>query len=115
MEQLNKVELRGVVGSVRVHPFEETRMARITLATNYAYKDRNGTAVIDTSWHNVIAWEDRAVPAFERIVKGTKLRVVGRIRYQKYTGADEEERTGTDIVAAFMEIIDDSEQLSYEM
>lgn len=115
MEQMNKVELRGVVGSVRVYTYEESRMARIGLATNYAFKDRNGTAVIDTSWHNVIAWEGRTVQDLGRIAKGTKLRVVGRIRYQKYTGVDGEERIGTDIVAANVEIIDDSEQLSYEM
>lgn len=115
MEQLNRVELRGVVGSIRVHPYEESKMARIGLATNYAYKDRNGTAVIDTSWHNVIAWEGRCAEDLEKIGKGTKLRVVGRIRYQKYTGVDGEERIGTDIVAAHVEIIDDSEQLSYEM
>lgn len=115
MEQMNKVELRGVVGSVRVYTYEESRMARIGLATNYAFKDRNGTAVIDTSWHNVIAWEGRTLQDLDRIAKGTKLRVVGRIRYQKYTGVDGEERIGTDIVAANVEIIDDSEQLSYEM
>ena len=115
MEQMNKVELRGVVGSVRVYTYEESRMARIGLATNYAFKDRNGTAVIDTSWHNVIAWEGRTLQDLDRLAKGTKLRVVGRIRYQKYTGVDGEERIGTDIVAANVEIIDDSEQLSYEM
>ena len=115
MEQLNRVELRGVVGNVRVYPFEESRMARIGLATNYAFKDRSGMAVIDTSWHNVIAWEGRTVQELDRIGKGTKLRVVGRIRYQKYTGVDGEERIGTDIVASLIEIIEESEQLSYEM
>ena len=115
MEQLNKVELRGVVGSVRVYTYEENRMARIGLATNYAFKDRSGAAIIDTSWHNVIAWEGRNIRDLDRIEKGTKLRVLGRIRYQKYTGTDGEDRIGTDIVASRLEIIDDPEQMSYEM
>ena len=49
MEQLNRIELRGTVGSVRLQTFSENVMARITVATNYAYKDREGAAVIDTS------------------------------------------------------------------
>ena len=55
MEQLNRIELKGIVGNVRIQTFDESRMARIGLATNYAYKDRDGAAVIDTSWHNIIA------------------------------------------------------------
>jgi single-strand DNA-binding protein len=115
MEQLNKVELRGIVGNVRIQTFDENRMARIGLATNYAYKDRDGTAVIDTSWHNVIAWEGRNIQDLGKIGKGTKLRVLGRIRYQNYTGLDGVDRTGTDIVANTIQIIDDPTQMSYEM
>lgn len=115
MEQLNKVELRGIVGSVRIQTFDDNRMARIGLATNFAYKDREGTAVIDTSWHNVIAWEGRNIQNLEKIEKGTKLRVIGRIRYQNYTGLDGVDRTGTDILANQIQIIEDPSQMSYEM
>ena len=115
MEQLNKVELKGIVGSVRIQTYEESRMARIGLATNYAYKDREGTAVIDTSWHNVIAWEGRNIQGLEKIGKGTKLHVIGRLRYQNYTGVDGIDRVGTDILANQVQIIDDPSQMSYEM
>lgn len=115
MEQLNKVELRGVVGSVRIQTFAQSRMARIGLATNYAYKDREGGAVIDTSWHNVIAWEGRNIQELEKIGKGTKLHVFGRIRYQTYTGTDGVDRTSTDIVANRILFIDDPEPMAYEM
>jgi single-strand DNA-binding protein len=115
MEQLNKVELKGVVGNVRIQTYDENRMARIGLATNYAYKDREGTAVIDTSWHNVIAWEGRNIQGLEKIGKGTKLHVIGRIRYQNYTGVDGIDRVGTDILANQIQIIDDPSQMSYEM
>ena len=115
MEQLNKVELKGVVGNVRIQTYDENRMARIGLATNYAYKDREGTAVIDTSWHNVIAWEGRNIQGLEKIGKGTKLHVIGRLRYQNYTGVDGIDRVGTDILANQIQIIDDPSQMSYEM
>ena len=115
MEQLNKVELKGVVGNVRIQTYDENRMARIGLATNYAYKDREGTAVIDTSWHNVIAWEGRNIQGLEKIGKGTRLHVIGRIRYQNFTGVDGIDRVGTDILANQIQIIDDPSQMSYEM
>lgn len=115
MEQLNRVELQGIVGSIRIQSFDENKMARIGLATNYAYKDREGAAVIDTSWHNVIAWEGRNIQGLDKIGKGTKLHVFGRIRYQNYTGVDGVDRTGTDILANQIQIIDDPSQMSYEM
>ena len=115
MEQLNRIELRGVVGGIRMQNFDGNRMARINLATNYAYKDREGTAVIDTSWHSISAWEGRNIHNLEQINKGTKLHVTGRIRYQKYTGTDGVDRIATDILANRVEIIDDPEQMSYEM
>jgi single-strand DNA-binding protein len=115
MEQLNKVELKGIVGNVRIQTYDENRMARIGLATNYAYKDKEGTAVIDTSWHNVIAWEGRNIQGLEKIGKGTKLHVIGRLRYQNYTGVDGIDRVGTDILANQVQIIDDPSQMSYEM
>ena len=115
MEQLNRIELRGVVGSVRLQNYSENKMARITLATNYAYKDREGSAVIDTSWHNVVAWENKNIKDVDKIERGTKLYVQGRIRYQKYTGSDGVERVLTEVMASRMVILDDPEPMQYEM
>lgn len=105
MEQLNRVELRGIVGRVLVQEYGDAKMARIGLVTNYAYKDREGAAVIDTSWHNVIAWEGRNIQNVDMIEKGTKLRVIGRIRYQKYTDREGVYREAVDIIASEVEII----------
>lgn len=115
MEQLNKVELRGVVGSVRIQSYDENKMARISLATNLAYKDRDGTAVIDTSWHHIVAWEGRNIQHLEKIGKGTRLLVQGRIRYQNYTGVDGVDRVATDILASKLTVLSDDEPMQYEM
>ena len=115
MEQLNKVELRGVVGSVRIQTYDENKMARISLATNFAYKDRDGTAVIDTSWHHIVAWEGRNIQHLEKIGKGTRLHVLGRVRYQNYTGVDGVDRVATDILACRVTVLDDEEPMQYEM
>ena len=105
MEQLNRVELRGIVGNVRVQQYGDDKMARISLATNYGYKGTDGRPVIETTWHNVIAWEGRNIQDVDMIEKGTKLHVIGRIRYQKYTDSEGVDRVAVDIIASEVEII----------
>lgn len=114
MEQLNRVELRGIVGSIRMLT-SDTPMARISLVTNYAYKDRDGNAVIDTAWHTIIAWQGRQTQALSKIEKGARLYVEGRIRYQRYTTPDGQERQNTEIVANAIQIIEDKGPFQCEM
>ena len=115
MEQLNRVEIRGYVGSVTLHHGPDWEMARFTVATSSAYRDREGTAVIDTTWHNVIAWDGKGVPELRKIQKGSKIHVVGRLRNQKYMGSDGVERTSCDILASKANLIDSEEPLQQEM
>lgn len=99
MEQLNKVELRGTIGSVSSFNFNEnSRMARFSLATAYAYKMKDGTPVIETTWHNISVWEGRAIQDLSALAVGTCVHVFGRIRQNDYTAPD-----GT--VKRFMEIV----------
>lgn len=114
MQQLNRVELIGLVGSVSVQEFSGAKQARFSLATNYAYKDHEGSCVIDTSWHNVIAWEGRNMPDLLMIHKGSRLHVLGRIRYQKYVDVNGIDRTSTEILANKIEVLDDNEPITYQ-
>ena len=99
MEQLNRVELRGTVGSVYVKDFGNTRCVNFSVATNYCFKDREGCPVIETTWHRVIAWENRDTADAFKIKKGDSAHVLGRLRIQRYTGADGVERQAVEIVA----------------
>ncbi len=115
MEQLNRIEIRGMIGNLKLQTFSETVIARITIATNYAYKDKTGAAVIETSWHNIMAREGKYIKDLEKLQKGDKVYIQGRLRYQKVTGNDGVERMYTDIVASRLVVIDDPEPMSYEM
>lgn len=115
MEQLNKIELRGMVGNVKIQTFNDNKMLKMTLATSYAYRDKEGTPVIDTSWHNIVAWEGKNIQNLEQYQKGDKVYVCGRLRYQKYTGLDGVDRTSTDILAGRVMKIEDPEPLQNEM
>jgi len=85
--------------------YGDDKMARIALATNYGYKGTDGCPVLETTWHNVIAWEGRNIKDVDMIEKGTKLHVIGRIRYQNYTDADGVDRVATEIIASKVEIV----------
>ena len=99
MEQLNRVELRGTVGSVYVKDFGNTRCVNFSVATNYCFKDREGCPVIETTWHRVIAWENPDTADAFKMKKGDSAHVLGRLRIQRYTGADGVERQAAEIVA----------------
>ena len=103
------------MGNIRHMPTPERPMAVFTLATNKAYTGKNGEAVIETTWHDVVAFEGRNISKLSEITKGSKVYVSGRIRNQKYTGSDGIERSRDEVLAARLLKIDDSEPLSYEM
>ena len=42
MEQINKIELRGNVGNVKLQTVGNNENIRFSVATNYAYKDKEG-------------------------------------------------------------------------
>lgn len=107
MEQLNNVELRGNIGSVRIQNVGGRKVARMTIATNLAYRDSEGCAVIETTWHNVTAWESKGIQGLDKLGKGTKVEVVGRLRNPRYTSADGENCHSTEILANRLSIIEE--------
>jgi single-strand DNA-binding protein len=115
MEQINKIELRGLVGTVKLQVVGEKKVARFTVATSLAYNDKTGAAVIETQWHNVNAWEGKYINCLERLRKGDKVGLIGRLRYTKFTGSDGQEHNSTEILANRLIIIEDEDVLQCEM
>ena len=103
MEQLNRVELRGTVGSIYIKEFGNTRCVNFSVATNHCFKYREGCPVIETTWHRVIAWESQDTTDAFKLEKGSPVHVIGRIHVQRYTGADGVERQTVEIVAQRVE------------
>lgn len=115
MEQLNRIELRGNVGTIRLQTLAYNRIAaRFTVATNYAYKDKDGGAVIETTWHSVNAWQGKGIADLSRITKGSKVYVCGRLRSQKFVGEDQQERTVYEVIPSSLVLLDEKEQLQCE-
>ena len=93
----------------------DNRVYRFTLATSRAYKDKNGTAVIETTWHQVVDWENDNMPDLSQIEKGSKLYVSGRIRNQKYLNSEDVEKQVVEVVANRVVFVESQEPLAYEM
>ena len=107
MEQLNKVELRGILGVIRVQNVGEKRIATMSVATNYCYKGGDGCPVIETTWHIVTAWEGSNCRDLDLLQKGDKVCVIGRLRRRKYTDAAGIEHSQMEVVASNLERIEE--------
>ena len=107
MEQLNRIELRGVVGMVRWGSAGERKVANFSLATSRAYNKKDGSPVIDTEWHSVVAWEGGKIRDLSVIEKGAKLYVTGRMTYRKWTGSDGVDHYDSEVLAAQIDVINE--------
>lgn len=107
MEQLNKVELRGVLGTIRLQNVGESSFATMMVATNYCFKDGDGCPVIETTWHMVTAWEGKGCQDLSLLKKGDKIHVTGRLRCRRYLDSAGIDRYQTDIVASELERIEE--------
>ena len=102
MKQLNRIELCGIIGSVRFTTVCNKRMATFSLATNYMYKDSHGCSVIETTWHQVKAWEGDGLDALS---KGSKVHVLGRIHQMRYADSNGVEHSSMIVIANKVEIL----------
>ena len=109
MEHINRIELQGHVGMVRTNEYNGSKVANFSLATEIMYKLRDGNAVSETTWHNIVAWESKEMPDLQRIVKGTPVNVCGRLRSSKYTSADGTEKYFYEVLAQRVRILNEEE------
>jgi single-strand DNA-binding protein len=74
-------------------------MVKFSLATNHRYQRQDGEWDEQTEWFNVIAWNQLAERAMERIQKGSQVYVEGRLQTRTWTGNDGKERKDIEILA----------------
>ena len=105
MEHINRIELQGRVGNVRTNEYNGSRVANFSLATDILYTTRDGGAVSETTWHNIVVWESKDMPDVYSICKGMPLYITGRLRTTRYTGADGSEKTFYEVLASKIRIL----------
>ena len=109
MEHINKIEIQGRIGTVRANEFNGSKVVNFSVVTDYLYKTRDGAAVNESTWHNVVAWEGRDNKDLEQIVKGMNVNVTGRLRQSRYTSADGTEKQFYEILAYKVQIVSEQQ------
>ena len=101
-KSVNKVILVGHVGQDPEVKYTASGVpvAKVSLATNERFKDRNEQWQDRTEWHSIVAWQRLAEIVGDYVRKGSKLYVEGKLQTStwedKQTG---EKRYRTEIVA----------------
>ena len=103
MEYINRIELSGVVGQSSISNCCGTNTCKFSLMTEYCYKSKDGSVVIDTLWIQVIAFG----PNLDTIQKGTRVHVYGRLSCRRYTDENGTTRAQYEVVANHLEIMED--------
>jgi single-strand DNA-binding protein len=104
----NKVELSGFIGqNPEVRTFDNgIKKASFSLATNDGYKSKSGEWVNITNWHNIIAFGKAVEQIEQKVKKGSKVSVEGKINYREYTDKLGVKRNVTEISVFQVQIID---------
>lgn len=108
MDYINKVELQGVTGAMRVTTVHDTRAMTFSLMTEELKKLHTGKVICETTWHAVTALDGENID--DRIFsaqKNTKVKVTGRIRNTRYTNASGEEKIFTEVIAHEIKVLED--------
>ena len=113
MEHINRAEVLGVVGNIRIYnPSGQTPFAKFSLVTKRMYyQASSGGDVVESTWHSIILNQGKACPDLAVIKTGETWRVTGRIRNNRFTGQDGQDRYTSDIVAQQAERVDDADSM----
>jgi single-strand DNA-binding protein len=98
---LNKATLIGNLGhDPEVHTTGSgKRVARLSVATERQWTDREGNEQKRVEWHRVIAWDKLAEIAEQYLSKGERVYVEGEIQYRSYEDGEGITRYVTEINA----------------
>ncbi len=105
MNQLNSLIIEGNVtrNPELKEPSENFKVCEIPLAVNRFYKNSEGEGVKEVSYFNVEAYGKMAERAVQECVKGRGIRVVGRLRQNRWTNAEGKKTSKITIIAEHIE------------
>lgn len=106
MNHLNSVLLEGVTLEnpqyVRISDCK-TELVKFDIASDRHYINRDGLKSIETVIMPIQCWGDLGAKVFERLSKGTTVRIIGRLRLSKWLKSDGKTEQSIEIVAQHIE------------
>ena len=107
MASLNRVFIIGRLGKdVEVRTANGKSVARLSVATDESYTDRNGNRVDRTEWHTVQVWERQADNCKQYLHKGSMVFVEGKLTTRKWQDQNGQDRYSTEIRADRVQFLD---------
>ena len=98
---LNKCMIIGNLGrdpEMRYTPSGQA-VTQFTVATNRNYRDQQGEWQSETEWFRVVVWGQQAERTAERLRKGNKVYVEGRIQTRQWADQSGAKRYTTELIA----------------
>lgn len=97
----NRVQLIGHLGTdPEKRSFESgTKRSSFSLATTSNYKNGEGEWVKDTQWHRIICWGKTADKVEDKLKKGDKILLSGKLTYRSYKDEKGDTHYVTEVVA----------------
>jgi single-strand DNA-binding protein len=105
---VNKVILIGRLGSdpdIRYTP-GGSAVANFNIATDRAFKDKDGNWQNETSWHRIVAWTRQAEFAKEYVKKGNRVYVEGRLQTREWEDQNGQKRYTTEVVVYDLQLLE---------
>lgn len=100
MNLRNKVFLIGNVGvEPEIKTFDNGQLAKLVIATNDAYKNKDGELVENTEWHRITVFGPQVKVVDNYIHKGKEIAVEGKLVTSSWETKEGEKRYSTDIRA----------------
>lgn len=84
-----------------------TAVTKFSVADSRRWRDKqSGEQREETTWFNIVAWNQLAETCNQYLHKGSKVYIEGRMTSRKYTDKDGNERTAWDVSALEMQMLD---------
>ena len=96
----NKVQLIGNLGNAPEIKSTEKgkKLAKFSIATNETYYNAKGDKVVETQWHNLIAWGKVADVVEKYLSKGAEVAIEGKLMNNNYTDKDGNKKYTTEVL-----------------
>ena len=98
----NKVQLIGNLGNdPEVINLESgKKLVKFSIATNESYKNAKGEKIVDTQWHNVVAWNRTADIIENYTSKGSEIAIEGKLTSRSYDDKEGNKKYITEVVCS---------------
>lgn len=108
MRGLNKVMLIGNLGKDPDIQYLEGNIpvSKFPLATTETYKDKNGKAISQTEWHNIVLWRGLAELAQKYLHKSSLVYIEGHLKTRYWEDRDHNKKVATEVIADNLIMLD---------